>query len=99
MSIGIFLTAWSGQIKERTAAAHQSPSSRSYLASIFLAVLCGLMAPMLNYSFAFVQDIAKAAVMFGNHPRNAAYAAWPVGLASGIAGLTVAIGLLAVGSV
>jgi L-rhamnose-H+ transport protein len=84
MSIGIFLTAWSGQIKERAAAVHQSRSSRSYLAAIFLAVLCGLMAPMLNYSFAFGQDIAKAAVMFGNQPVNAAYAVWPVGLAGGL---------------
>ena len=84
MSIGIFLTAWSGQIKERAAAVHQSPSHRSYLAAIFLAVLCGLMAPMLNYSFAFGQDIAKTAVTFGNQPVNAAYAVWPVGLAGGL---------------
>jgi len=84
MSIGVFLTAWSGQIKERVATVHQSRSNRSYLAAIFLAVLCGLMAPMLNYSFAFGQDIAKAAVMFGNHPVNAAYAVWPVGLAGGL---------------
>jgi L-rhamnose-H+ transport protein len=84
MSIGIFLTAWSGQIKERTVAVHQSPSHRSYLAAIFLAVLCGLMAPMLNYSFAFGQDIAKAAVAFGNQPVHAAYAVWPVALAGGL---------------
>src|SRR5216684_1186858 len=40
MSVGIFLTAWSGQIKERAAAINESPSHRSYLAAIFLAVLC-----------------------------------------------------------
>src|SRR5712664_3018072 len=40
MSIGICLTAWSGQIKERAAAIHQSPSHGSYLAAVFLAVLC-----------------------------------------------------------
>ena len=83
MSIGIFLTAWSGQIKERAAALHQSPSHGSYLAAILLAVLCGLMAPMLNYSFAFGQDIAKAAVVLGNQPIHAAYAVWPVALAGG----------------
>jgi L-rhamnose-H+ transport protein len=83
MSIGIFLTAWSGQIKERAAALHHSPSHASYLAAILLAVLCGLMAPMLNYSFAFGQDIAKAAVVLGNQPVHAAYAVWPVALAGG----------------
>jgi L-rhamnose-H+ transport protein len=41
------------------------------------------MAPMLNYSFAFGQDIAKAAVVLGNQPIHAAYAVWPVALAGG----------------
>jgi len=47
-------------------------------------VLCGLMAPMLNYSFAFGQDIAKSAVVFGNQPVHAAYAVWPIALAGGL---------------
>jgi len=84
MSVGIFLTAWSGQIKERAAAIHENASHRSYLAAILLAVLCGLMAPMLNYSFAFGQDIAKSAVVFGNQPVHAAYAVWPIALAGGL---------------
>jgi L-rhamnose-H+ transport protein len=84
MSIGIFLTAWSGQIKERATAIPQSPSHGSYLAAVFLAVLCGLLAPMLNYSFAFGQDIAKTAEVFGNQPVHAAYAVWPIGLAGGL---------------
>src|SRR6267142_564687 len=66
------------------AAIAESPSHRSYLAAIFLAVLCGLMAPMLNYSFAFGQDIAKSAVVFGNQPVRAAYAVWPIALAGGL---------------
>jgi len=84
MSVGIVLTAWSGQIKERAAAIHESASHRSYLAAILLAVLCGLMAPMLNYSFAFGQDIAKSGVVFGNQPVHAAYAVWPIALAGGL---------------
>src|SRR5690348_3995248 len=84
MAIGIALTAWGGQINERAAAPVPNPVHRSYPLAIFLAVLCGLMAPMLNYSFAFGQDIAKAAVAFGNPPVRAAYAVWPVGLAGGL---------------
>src|SRR6266436_5158243 len=83
MAIGIGLTAWGGQINERAAARVRNPVHRSYPFAIFLAVLCGVMAPMLNYSFAFGQDIAKAAVAFGNQPVRAAYAVWPVGLAGG----------------
>jgi L-rhamnose-H+ transport protein len=83
MAIGIALTAWGGQINER-AAPVRKPAHRSYPIAIFLAVLCGLMAPMLNYSFAFGQDIAKVAVAFGNQPVRAGYAVWPVGLAGGL---------------
>jgi L-rhamnose-H+ transport protein len=85
MSIGIFLTAWSGQVKERGAISCQNPPRQSYLAAIVIAVLCGLLAPMLNYSFAFGQDIAKAAVTLGNQPVHASYAVWPIGLAGGFA--------------
>jgi L-rhamnose-H+ transport protein len=84
MAIGIALTAWGGQIKERASDPVQNPAHRSYSVAVFLAVLCGLMAPMLNYSFAFGQDIAKAAVALGNQPVRAAYAVWPVALAGGL---------------
>jgi L-rhamnose-H+ transport protein len=39
---------------------------------------------MLNYSFAFGQDIALAAVRLGNPAVRAAYAVWPIGLAGGL---------------
>jgi L-rhamnose-H+ transport protein len=84
MSIGILLTAWSGQVKERTAVVRRSRPHGSYFVAISVAVLCGLMAPMLNYSFVFGQDIAKAAMAFGNSPVQAGYAVWPVALAGGL---------------
>ncbi len=83
MVIGIALTTWGGQIKERASGVPQSASYRSYPAAILIAVLCGLMAPMLNYSFAFGQDIAQTAVRLGNQPVHSAYAVWPIGLAGG----------------
>jgi hypothetical protein len=39
---------------------------------------------MLNYSFAFGQDIAVAAVRLGNTEVHTAYAVWPIGLAGGL---------------
>ena len=39
---------------------------------------------MLNFSFAFGQDIAHQAVVLGNTELHAAYAVWPVGLAGGL---------------
>jgi L-rhamnose-H+ transport protein len=85
MLIGIALSAWAGQIREH----HQesvalSQPVRRYRAAVLIAVLCGFLAPMLNYSFAFGQDIAVAAVRLGNPEVYAAYAVWPIGLAGGL---------------
>jgi L-rhamnose-H+ transport protein len=84
MVLGIVLSTWGGQIRERDKhlkAATQS--TNRYFAAVLMAVLCGVMAPMLNYSFAFGQDIARLAVRLGNPEVRAAYAVWPIGLAGG----------------
>jgi L-rhamnose-H+ transport protein len=94
MLIGIILSTWGGQIRERDALARPitehdkstkaipSPSS-GYFAAALLAILCGVMAPMLNFSFAFGQDIAHQAVRLGNSELRAAYSVWPIGLVGG----------------
>src|SRR5260370_41233612 len=84
MAIVLVLTSWGGQIKERATARVQNPAHLSYPIAIFIVVLSGLIAPMLNYSFAFGQDIAKAAVAFGNQPVRASHACWPIGVAAAL---------------
>jgi L-rhamnose-H+ transport protein len=84
MVAGVFFSAWGGQIRERKSSSVDQISLRQgYPAAILLAVLCGIMAPMLNYSFAFGQDIAKQAVSLGNPAVHAAYAVWPIALTGG----------------
>lgn len=82
MAIGIAFSAWSGRLREMQTeeAGHHGGGYRT---AILLAILCGLMAPMLNYSFAFGQEIARRSVALGNSPLLAAYAVWPIGLAGG----------------
>jgi L-rhamnose-H+ transport protein len=97
MVLGVALTAWGGHLREKSARsdAVRAPR-RGYLASILLAVLCGLMAPMLNYSFAFGQGIAHKAVALGNSPMRAAYSVWPIALAGGfVPNLAYSVYLLA----
>jgi L-rhamnose-H+ transport protein len=97
MVLGIALTAWGGHLREQTPH-HVEPLAprRGYLASILLAVLCGFLAPMLNYSFAFGQDIARHAVALGNPPVFAAYSVWPIALAGGfVPNLAYSVYLLA----
>ena len=94
MLIGIGLSTWAGQIREHNPRKQisaksadptnaQSSDTSGYLSAVLLAILCGLMAPMLNFSFAFGQDIATQAVHFGNSELRAGYAVWPIGLAGG----------------
>ena len=94
MLIGIGLSTWAGEIREHSP--HKQTTTKSadptdahsrvtsgYLTAVLLAILCGLMAPMLNFSFAFGQDIAHQAVRLGNSELHAVYAVWPIGLAGG----------------
>lgn len=86
MVVGIVLTAWGGQLREhgdRTVDAGL-PRQQGYVAAVMLAVLCGLLAPMLNYAFAYGQGLAQAAVVVGNTPVAAAYAVWPIALLGGL---------------
>src|SRR6202011_1258823 len=61
-----------------------STAGRSYRAALAIAVLCGVMAPMLNYAFAFGQSIAAEAVRQGTSPEAAGYAVWPIALFGGL---------------
>ncbi|GGA67393.1 L-rhamnose-proton symporter [Edaphobacter acidisoli] len=83
MALGIVLTTLAGRLRDNAHAALPSHGGKSYRALILLAVLCGFLAPMLNYSFAFGQQIAKQSIVFGNSPALASYAVWPIGLAGG----------------
>lgn len=85
MAIGISLSTRGGQIRERRnrPSAHSGPAS-GYSKAVLLAILCGVMAPMLNYSFAFGQDIAQQASHVGNTALRSAYAVWPIALGGGL---------------
>lgn len=82
MLAGIAVTSWAGRQREK-AGGGGATGSTSYPVALALAILCGVLAPMLNYSFAFGQHIAAAAVELGTSPGNASYAVWPIGLAGG----------------
>lgn len=84
MLCGIVAAGKAGRMRERESApAPESPHAR-YGPALLLAVVCGILAPMINFSLAFGQDIAREAVRRGTTPANAAYAVWPIGLAGGL---------------
>ncbi|MDT7816590.1 MAG: hypothetical protein QOJ42_6506, partial [Acidobacteriaceae bacterium] len=82
--VGIFLITWGGRIHDRDTRSHpELGKQQAYAAAIGLAVLCGVLAPMLNYSFAFGKPIADRAIAAGNTAAHSGYAIWPIGLAGG----------------
>ncbi len=83
MAAGIVVSGWAGRRREKPAKRAREAGG-SYAGALLIAFICGLLAPMLNYSFAFGQDIAKAAIERGASAQNAGYAVWPVSLAGGL---------------
>jgi L-rhamnose-H+ transport protein len=80
MVAGVIVSALAGRRREQK----RQVAGGGYAGALALAVLCGLMAPMVNYSFAFGQDIAERAVRLGVPSTHAGYAVWPVGLFGGL---------------
>ena len=65
MMAGIVLSARAGGRREQGA---KKDTGSGYALALALAVLCGLLAPMINYSFVFGQEIAARAVQLGISP-------------------------------
>jgi L-rhamnose-H+ transport protein len=80
MVAGVVVSALAGRQREEKKPA----AGTGYALALAMALLCGLMAPMVNYSFAFGQEIAERAVRLGVPATRAGYAVWPVGLAGGL---------------
>jgi L-rhamnose-H+ transport protein len=78
MLVGIAVVAWAGRKREGVL------REGRYGAAIALAILCGLMAPMLNYAFAFGDQIGHEAVRLGISNERAGYAVWPIALLGGL---------------
>ncbi|MFL6427363.1 MAG: L-rhamnose/proton symporter RhaT [Acidobacteriaceae bacterium] len=85
MIAGIVLTAIGGKKREEHSEHDETGDESGYVTAILLAILCGVMAPMLNFAFAFGQQLAQQAMVVGNTPVHAAYAVWPIALLGGFA--------------
>jgi L-rhamnose-H+ transport protein len=81
MVAGIVVSAHAGWQRDD---GRKTEAGTGYTVALLLAILCGLMAPMINYSFAFGQGIAAQAVHLGASPVRAAFAVWPVTLSGGL---------------
>jgi L-rhamnose-H+ transport protein len=95
MIAGIAMCSWAGRQREKAAGIGGTRPGASYATGVLIAVICGLMAPMINYALAFGQSLAQQAIGRGVSVANSNYAVWPVALAGGlVANLVYSIYLL-----
>jgi L-rhamnose-H+ transport protein len=95
MIAGIAVCSWAGRQRERASGQTAKPSGGSYTSGVVIAIVCGIMAPMINYALAFGQSLANKAIEQGVSVANSNYAVWPVALAGGlVANLVYSIYLL-----
>jgi L-rhamnose-H+ transport protein len=83
MALGVAALGWAGLLRERASNPNHGGRSIAYGAALAWAIACGLLSPMLNYAFAFSEQIRSAALRHGAPPEFAGYAVWPVVLTAG----------------
>lgn len=84
MAVGIVLVGLAGRRREMFfETADGTKPNATYHYALLLAIACGLLSPMLNYSFAFAGSLRAAAIASGASPNSAGYAVWPVALSAG----------------
>jgi L-rhamnose-H+ transport protein len=83
MLLGVAVCGYAGHQRERVEARQRVGRASGYRAALALAILCGVMAPMVNFALAFGENVARSAVRLGANPANAPFAVWPVALAGG----------------
>lgn len=84
MLAGTAVCGYAGRLRERAEAAPGQHRGRAFRASMILAVVCGLLAPMINFGFAFGSGIVRQALQLGVAPSNTSFVVWPAVLLGGL---------------
>jgi L-rhamnose-H+ transport protein len=84
--LGVALLGVAGRRRETSATAKGVSGGNNHSATvkgISLCLLAGLLAPMLNFSFAFGSDVVASAIRHGARPAGASNAVWALALLGG----------------
>jgi L-rhamnose-H+ transport protein len=84
MLAGTAVCSLAGRLRERANADSPSRGRAGFKRALALAVLCGVMAPMINFGFAFADGITRQASHLGVAPENISFVIWPVVLGGGL---------------
>lgn len=86
MLLGVTFCGWAGFRRERTQTEAAAPglAHGAYFLVMFLAVVCGLLAALLNIALAFGGDIVARARAEGALAVWAVFSVWPIVLLGGL---------------
>ncbi len=84
MLAGTAVCGYAGRLRERAEGAPGQRKVSAFRASMILAVVCGLLAPMINFGFAFGTAIVRQALQLGVAPNNTSFVVWPAVLLGGL---------------
>jgi L-rhamnose-H+ transport protein len=84
MLAGTAVCGYAGRLREKAETAPGQRRSSAFRASMILAVVCGLLAPMINFGFAFGSGIVRQALHLGVAPGNTSFVVWPAVLLGGL---------------
>jgi len=84
MLVGAAVCSYAGRLRERIEARSTKGKSAAFKGAMILAVVCGVLAPMINFGFAFGDGIVRQAVQLGVAPVNTGFVVWPAVLGGGL---------------
>jgi L-rhamnose-H+ transport protein len=84
MLAGTAVCSYAGRLRERAEAGSAGRRRAGLKGALVLAVVCGVMAPMMNFGFAFGGGIARQAAQLGVAPENTSFVVWPLVLGGGL---------------
>jgi L-rhamnose-H+ transport protein len=84
MLAGTAVCSYAGRLRERAEVGAAHYSRARFKSAMVLAVVCGVLAPMINFGFAFGGGIVRQATHFGVAPGNTGFVVWPAVLGGGL---------------
>ncbi len=83
MLLGILISGYAGALREKRQKEGKTSYSKTYRVGLVIAIVSGIMSPMLNVGFASGKLISKMALKFGASASNATLPIWVVVLFGG----------------
>lgn len=83
MLLGIGVSGYSGAVRENKVVKNQALFSKTYLVGLIIAIVAGIMSPMLNVGFVYGNRLSETARKFGVSASNATLVIWIVVLFGG----------------